>query len=89
MKIYKLEKLDQYSQLTAVQAPVGYQKPEAKPLYFDEAALDAHLRSLSIDPARGLDNGEFRSYQSHLGTFTVTEIQVQTVTQSASDVKAE
>jgi hypothetical protein len=77
MKIHKLEKLDQYSQLTSPQAPVGYQAPESKPLYFgDQAALDAHLVSLSCDPKSGLDNGSFRSYKSHTGTYIVSELDV-------------
>lgn len=79
MKIYKLESLDQFSNLTQVQAPQG-SAPLAppKPEYFaDEGALNAHLVSLSCDPARGLDNGEFKSYKSHLGTYIVSTLEAK------------
>lgn len=79
MKIYKLESLDQYAGLTAVQAPQGSQPLAApQPEYFaDEAALNERLAQLGADPARGLDNGQFRSYKSHLGQYTVTDIEAK------------
>lgn len=79
MRIYKLEKLDQYSQLTQVQAPQGSQAlPAPKPEYFaDEQALNEALSALSVDPSKGLDNGEFVSHKSHLGTFVVSTIEAK------------
>ncbi len=78
MKIYKLEPLDQHGVLTQVQAPPGFQQPKPEPEYFADAkALEAKLRSLSIDPSRGLDNGQFVSHKSHLGTFVVHTLEAQ------------
>lgn len=79
MKIYKLEKLDQYSQLTQVQAPQGSQAlPAPKPEYFADAqSLNEALSALSIDAGKGLDNGDFISYQSHLGTYVVSTIEAK------------
>lgn len=78
LKVYRVELQGQI-------APIGYQAGSSLPSvqepaqYFD--SLESAERYLgqekSCDLARALDNGQFRSYKSHLGTFVLNEVNVR------------
>lgn len=80
MQVFKVEKQDQMAQL-AYQAGWGQSQPgaanPAQPLHFATLALaEAHLVAQSCDVSKALDNGQFKTYQSHLGNFILTTIEV-------------
>lgn len=92
MAIYKLDKLDHMSGLSY---QPGYDHAQngasASPesLYFASlAGAEAHLKkTASVDPTQVRDNGSFRVYQSHVGQFKLTLIELHE--DAPSEQKAE